>query len=228
MKLGLISDIHSDLQSLNKALDLLNRQGVARVVCLGDVVEKGPDGDAVVRLLQARQIPCVRGNHDEASPGNQRWLLQHADLTHPAMLGRLLAEDVLEYLKNLPASLRFVWKDKQGHRVRVLMAHGTPSSNVDYLFPNTAPDKYKRIAQETGVDVILFGHTHTPTCCFFGGVWFFNPGAVCQENTEREAQIPQGYLDTPGPTCAMLMLPALDFLVLDIHTGRPVDVPCIR
>ena len=48
MRLGLISDIHADLGALDAALGALVERRVDRIVCAGDVVEKGPDGDAVV------------------------------------------------------------------------------------------------------------------------------------------------------------------------------------
>jgi putative phosphoesterase len=227
MKLGLISDIHSDLRALKKALDLLHEQGVEKIVCLGDMVEKGTDGDAVVRLLQECQIPCVLGNHDEAASSNQRWLREHGDLEHPAMRVRLLAEDVLDYLQNLPFSLRYVWKNKD-KRVSVLLVHGTPTSNVDYLFSNSQPEKYKHIARVADADVIIFGHTHTPTRAFFDETWFFNPGAVWGESSQKRVRLSQGDWLCPSRTCATLSLPGCEFSLFDVDTGNSIEIPLIQ
>jgi len=47
------------------ALDDIAAQHCDRVVCLGDLVEGGPDHEQVIATLKAHQIPCVCGNHDE-------------------------------------------------------------------------------------------------------------------------------------------------------------------
>lgn len=120
MKVGLISDIHADLTSLLAALDLLQQQQVDLVVCAGDLVEKGTDGDAVVWLIRERQIPCVQGNHDFDAIGNQRWLRENATPNHPAVKGRFLNDKTLAYLAALPFALRFEWEGW-----RVLLTHGT-------------------------------------------------------------------------------------------------------
>jgi predicted phosphodiesterase len=64
---AIISDIHGNHAGLLAALDDIARQGCDRIVCLGDLVEGGPADDAVVEEIRSRQIPCVRGNHDENS-----------------------------------------------------------------------------------------------------------------------------------------------------------------
>lgn len=40
MKIGLLSDIHGDLDGLRKALKLPDSFGVEQLVCAGDMVEK--------------------------------------------------------------------------------------------------------------------------------------------------------------------------------------------
>lgn len=63
LRIGVISNIHADLRALERACALLVREGAQRIVCLGDVVEKGPDGDRVVSALDHWLIPVVAGNH---------------------------------------------------------------------------------------------------------------------------------------------------------------------
>ena len=53
MRLGLISDVHVDAPALNHALTVVERRGAVRVVCMGDVVEKGDAGDRGVDALRA-------------------------------------------------------------------------------------------------------------------------------------------------------------------------------
>ena len=226
MKLGLISDIHGDVKSLRIALDILQGQGAQRIICLGDVVERGPDGVAAIQLLRESQILCVQGNHDEAAVENQRWWLEHGDLTRADVRWRLLLDaDALDYLKQLPFSLRFIWRNKQGQRLRVLLAHGTPASHTDYLLPNSAPRKFAQIAQTAQADVILYGHTHQPLQAFFAGVWFFNPGMVY--GPAAVSVLPE-YGGRNHSTCATLTLPDCTFRVFNLGSGEPIDVPYIH
>ena len=42
MHLALISDLHASLRALDAVLDDIDRSGIERVVCLGDIVDLGP------------------------------------------------------------------------------------------------------------------------------------------------------------------------------------------
>ena len=138
--LGLISDVHGDLSSLQIALDFLQERGVDTILCAGDLVERGPDGDGVVQLIREREIPCVLGNHDEWAPDAQQWLRENADLDQD----QILTEETLAYLSTLPLTRRFTWEDRW-----VLLAHGSPKSNMDTLYPHSPSRKFKIIARES-------------------------------------------------------------------------------
>ena len=76
---AIISDIHGNHAGLVAALADIDRQRCDQIVCLGDLVDGGPDNEAVIETLQKRGIPCVRGNHDEINdvelPGEMRSFL---------------------------------------------------------------------------------------------------------------------------------------------------------
>ncbi len=95
MKIGIISDVHAHLIPLEKALSIFELEQVDAIVCAGDLVEKGQDGDVVVALLQELNIPCVLGNHDEMIQGNQRWFRENLDPNNPNALKHLMSDDSL-------------------------------------------------------------------------------------------------------------------------------------
>lgn len=210
MKIGLISDIHADLRALEAVLDLLREHGAKAIVCAGDLVERGFDGDAVVRLFQQRKIPSVGGNHDRDAVFNQMWMRQNMEIDRPEVQKRLLQTETLDYLRALPQTLRTT---AQG--VRLLVAHGTPARKDEYLFSRSPEARFKAIAAESRADVIVLGHTHEPMQTRVRGVWFFNPGSV-YSGEERSSH-----------TCALLTLPECHFEVLHIGTGQRLDVPPI-
>ena len=73
MKLSVISDIHSDLISLQEALREIDKQKCDKILCLGDIVGyshhfegslDGRNADACVRMVKNHCDYVVCGNHD--------------------------------------------------------------------------------------------------------------------------------------------------------------------
>ncbi|MEX2665692.1 metallophosphoesterase family protein [Candidatus Uabimicrobium amorphum] len=65
MKTALISDIHGNYAGLMATLNDIEKCDCDRIICLGDVVEGGEKNRECFVELQQRNIPIVRGNHDE-------------------------------------------------------------------------------------------------------------------------------------------------------------------
>jgi putative phosphoesterase len=201
MKLGLIADIHADFTALTIALTILQREKVDKILCAGDLVEKGGDGDAVITLMREHGILCVRGNHDELAIENQRWSDKNPDDNQEQW--RLLKPETRTYLQKLPFALRFQIDGR-----RVLLVHGTPESNWDYLYPHVPHHKFKALANDAEADIVIGGHTHIPMSVKIQGVHFINPGSVCGKTTGGSY------------TCATLALPDNDLRVFDLNTGK--------
>ena len=63
---AIITDIHSNVESLNRALQIINdRYSVDQIVCLGDCFAIGPEPKATLEVLQnLGNCIFIRGNHD--------------------------------------------------------------------------------------------------------------------------------------------------------------------
>lgn len=199
MRLGLISDIHADLGALLRALAVLEEHGADKVVCMGDLVEKGPDGDRVVAALNEHHIVCVRGNHDDNAV--RRRLDRDVDPDDP-----LVAADTAAWLAALPRERRHVWDG-----VRVAMAHIAPGDSPESVLPGHIPKSLKRTLRGFEADVLLLGHTHIPMMIRHGALWIINPGSVAGSRT-RDSH-----------TCALLELPSLALTVLSLDDGAPTS-----
>lgn len=66
MRIGILADIHANLQALEPALAWIDGRDVDEIVCLGDVVGYGGDPERCIELVRARCSITVRGNHDHA------------------------------------------------------------------------------------------------------------------------------------------------------------------
>lgn len=65
MRTALISDIHGNYDGLMAVLADISRLQCDRILCLGDLVDGGPNGAEVVQFFRERKLEVVRGNHDE-------------------------------------------------------------------------------------------------------------------------------------------------------------------
>ncbi len=132
MKLGFLSDIHEDVVSLKKGLDVLYREHCDHIICLGDIIGfsnpyypfgETKDANACIDLVRENCTTVVPGNHDLFSAG--RIPMFHAGIEYPEdwytleisermnlMKGKIwfyeheinpgLTEENIQYLRSLP------------------------------------------------------------------------------------------------------------------------------
>ncbi|MEL6345969.1 MAG: metallophosphoesterase family protein [Myxococcota bacterium] len=200
LRVGVISDIHADLGALERSLSFLVGQRIDRIVCLGDVVEKGDDGDAVVATLNTWTIPVVAGNHDHNS-------IRHATLDrpfrHPSV--QSLRPETIAQLKTYPMSRLMCWEGWW-----VMMAHALPGDNGVYVYEDKIPRRLKKALRTQPADILMMGHTHRPMATRWNRMWLLNPGSVARARTRDSF------------TCGILALPTFRWTVYDLSTGAIV------
>jgi putative phosphoesterase len=180
MKLGLISDIHGNLQALKAVLSALEPHRVDLILCAGDLVCYGANPNEVVRLCKENNIACVVGNYDDAvawnkpsvsrkpsSPRNEalklaalEWAKHH------------ISQETKEYLKSLPWRLEYHFTEK-----RLTMFH----AGLDYLDECFSPhlnESLDELSNRIAADIFILGHTHEAFAHTHRGRLFVNPGAV--------------------------------------------------
>ena len=60
-----IGDIHGHLATFRALLHRLNLRKQDRVICLGDMIDRGPDSAGVINLIRSdERIVCIKGNHE--------------------------------------------------------------------------------------------------------------------------------------------------------------------
>jgi len=164
VRFAIISDLHSNIEALGAVLARLDREGIERIVCLGDVVGYGPDPEHCIDLVMQRCQLTLMGNHDEA-------LLRGAHDFNP------VARQVIEYNRRMlkPTLLagsarRSRWKFIEGlpvsHREgETLMVHGSPRDPVHEYIMKTdvifVPDKIRDVFRHFE-GLCFVGHTHFP------------------------------------------------------------------
>ena len=64
---AVISDIHSNIEALTAVMEDIDRRGIKKIVCLGDVVGYGPNPRECIDIVIERCEGCICGNHDHRS-----------------------------------------------------------------------------------------------------------------------------------------------------------------
>src|SRR5688572_32003703 len=65
MKIAVFSDIHGNCLALETVLADIKQAGVDQLVCLGDVVQGGPQPAETLAIMQELVCPVVMGNTDD-------------------------------------------------------------------------------------------------------------------------------------------------------------------
>ncbi|HEX2620163.1 MAG TPA: metallophosphoesterase family protein [Phototrophicaceae bacterium] len=206
MKIGLLSDIHGDIEHLTLALRLLDSHKVDQVLCCGDLTDGGESQiNAVINAIRAHNIPCVLGNHDEMTDKEQQLLLEDQ-----RRADELLKPENIDFLHQLPRMTLYEFAGKT-----LALFHATPWSNDIHIFSYSSDQLIQQVAAQSKADCAVFGHTHEAMRLHVNDVWLFNPGSVYLNRFERTH------------TCAILSLPDFDYTVYDIKTGLPQRIPYI-
>jgi len=182
MKYLLVSDTHANLEAFQAVLAAADHD---RLVFLGDAVDYGPDPEAVVELLRGAAKEggvLVRGNHDEAAAADPEsfdpsWWSETAVATLGYTWSRLGKSD-RAFLGGLPLTAAV----DLGAGGRALACHGSPASNLEYVWPESDDGKLRNQlgpAAKTH-DAVWLGHTHLPFYRRVGALNLLNPGSVGQ------------------------------------------------
>ena len=206
---GVLGDVHGNVEALDAALAALDRLGVYRLLCVGDVVGYNADPDACIAILRARGAQVIAGNHDligagrlgfERCSNKARYSLQRTR--------RLLARESIAWLTALPAN-RLV----DG---AVALVHGGVRDVQLYM---TTAQHIRRNAELLRADfpsarVCFFGHSHAQRLYEVAGdavrdvptdvlyhlsrdrLYFINAGSVDAQRKREEKMAEFAVLDT--------------------------------
>jgi len=152
MRIGVVSDVHANLEALQAVLAHLEEQSPDAIVCLGDFVGYGPDPNPCVERLRSRVDAAVLGNHDQAAIGGR----PIDDFNLFAQAAITWTRDVLSagtraFLTSLP-----VRAEIEG----ILLVHGSPRQPVEEYIMDTRTARASFVAQSFAVAFV--GHTHQP------------------------------------------------------------------
>lgn len=171
MRILVVSDIHANwaaLEAIREPFDVC--------LCLGDLVDYGPDPSQCVRWAMNHATYAVRGNHDHgAAQGIEvvgeagfRYLTR---VTRDSVWQSLDAEE-RRYLLQLPVTQRATIDG-----VKFLLVHATPRDPLDeYVLKDRIT--WERRLQNIDADIVCVGHSHMQFHLKANDSIVLNPGSV--------------------------------------------------
>lgn len=166
MKVGIISDIHGNMQALEAVLNDIENESCEKIFCLGDLAMAGPEPAKAIAKIKALydegKLELIQGNTDEMISDFNTWGEQ-VKSKFPIM-GNALENDVKVIPENLKNFLRNLPKQKELEieGVKVLLVHGSPRKNDENIAPDLPIEQIEEMVANTNADIIFCGHTHIP------------------------------------------------------------------
>ena len=231
MKIAVVSDIHGNLP----ALEDIERRGADKIICLGDMIGKGPSSVEVIDLCRQHCDLIVRGNWED-------WLYKNycaqregrendVDTRSGWYLNALKSPDI-EYLGLLPHSTEMLLS---GKLVRMFHAHPVDftryfqDSPMEQLWELFRCGVDMLIPRES--DIVIYGDIHTSYMHYMlplDGRLLVNAGSVGNpmDTPQTDYVLLEGAenCETPGPFSIQFVRIPYD-IDRAVELARSTDLP---
>ena len=188
MRIGIISDVHSNIDALRAVFQEFQERGVDKFICLGDVIGLGAHPEECVQLIMEHQnqiLAMVHGNHEN-------YLLKALPVhNHNDENQEMLPPEIIDLFKwnheqISNTSINFLRQFSQQQTIevegsKIYVSHYPLDQLGNYRKFYFRPDstQCKLIFKNIDADIFLFGHTHIRcTTKTHDGKLFINPGSV--------------------------------------------------
>ena len=179
MRLGIVSDIHCNIEGLDRALERMGP--VDELLCAGDAIYQFRFSNEVIVRLREVGARFILGNHEEI-------LLSDAGVR--ARESPKVDRELLAWASEHPNTLRTQVDGKT-----LLMFHATPwEPRRDYLYPSSS--ELQKLAH-LEADFVIYGHTHYQLERRIGNALVINPGSAGEpRDPNNDFQLSYAVLDT--------------------------------
>ena len=184
MKIGIITDIHSNIIALNAVLKEFDKIQVDKIICCGDIIGIGPNPEEVVQVLMQRKdiLTIVKGNHEkyllEGLPKNvhdDKRKMSIEEIKNHEWTYSQLSQGSKNFIKKLQESNVIQIENK-----KVYITHYPTDENGVYMKHIKKPEigENKKMFQKIDADIFLYGHTHTISVNNGDNKWYINSGSL--------------------------------------------------
>lgn len=185
IKIGVISDVHSNYCALKAVYDYMKLQGINEYLLLGDYVSDTSETEKTMELLykiiDENKVHILRGNREEylleqrkIQKGEKEgplWLANSASGNLLYTYERLKDKD-FDFFESLPITFKF---EKEGYP-SITCCHGSPVNTRELL--ELYSDNTKEWLHKIDTDYLLCAHTHFQGKFEYKGKTYINNGCA--------------------------------------------------
>jgi len=206
-RVGIFSDIHSNLHALQAVLDALDHEEVDHLFCCGDVVGYGAFPNECCDLLRNRNCPVIAGNHDHAVLGLTDISYFNEVAKHAVLWTRdILTPENEAFLRALPLTM------KAGP---MFFVHSSPDNPAEWNYILTMGEARLNFNHFTE-QFCFIGHSHQPFI-----IINYHDDLSCPEHPEIEIMENRRYLINVGSVGQPRdRNPNACYMVVDFNTNR--------
>ncbi len=154
MKIIIISDIHGNLEALNRVLEYIDKlEGEKRIVCLGDIVGYGPDPAECFNIVTSLTDKICLGNHEDAVlDTDYDYQINMYAREAIKWTRKTLNEEMKNVIANLPLKIT---------ENNVLYVHASPDDPMLWKYITNHRNAYSSLI-EMEHSLCFVGHSHRP------------------------------------------------------------------
>lgn len=157
-KIAIISDIHGNLTALEAVLKDIERRDVDQILCLGDLVGKGPRGSECIALVRKYCDKVIRGNWDV-------FIQDEIDNEAIKWIQSQLKDEDFTYLASLPFFIEFELNNKL-----IRCFHASPRSVFERIAPEYSSLEKCLSLFENSEETESLQSNRTPDIVFYGDI----------------------------------------------------------
>ncbi len=181
LKIGILGDIHGNIDALKRVYEEALSRKVDKIYHLGDLGGYAPFVNEVVDFLIENKIEGVQGNYDDTVSNEKEHCgckyedslqVEMAHLSFEWTKKHATAKSK-EYMRNLPFDIAFSVNGKT-----IKLFHATPIKNNLYWYESRNEKFFLTMADKANADIMIYGHTHIPYRKDIDGKVFLNAGSV--------------------------------------------------
>jgi diadenosine tetraphosphatase ApaH/serine/threonine PP2A family protein phosphatase len=153
MRIGIISDVHANIEALRAVFEAYESERIDKFVCIGDTVGYGASPNECCDLIRSKVAFTILGNHDAAVAGRMDYSYYYDAARNALDLhARQLTPENHAWLKSLP------YDQRDGD---IYFCHGSPVNleEFEYIFSLEQAARCLDMWEQLG-QVTFIGHSH--------------------------------------------------------------------